>query len=153
MRSSLIVILICLLLSCSDSQSQDPLNLHSKLSGKWRAKAFDGELQETWVLTTNGSMEQTGHYIEKTDTSYSAITRIEKIHTDIILFSVIKNSNPKIFKSVVNNDSTLVFENKDYKNPFRVSYQFIDNEHYQRTIMGYENDSLVTYEFNFKKIE
>ena len=90
---------------------------------------------------------------KKKDTSYSASTRIEKINNDIILFSVIKNANPKIFKAISSSDKKIVFENTDYKNPFRVIYEFIDSATYKRTIEGYENDSLVVYEFNFRKID
>ena len=113
--------------------------------------AFNGELHETWQLGSHGWMEQQGYYIEKQDTSYSAKTRIEKVGDDIILFSVIKDSNPKIFKAVKVTDKELVFENKDYKNPFKVRYQFIHENQYHRTITGYENDSLVEYKFEFKK--
>jgi len=46
-----------------------------------------------------------------------------------------------------------VFENKDYKNPYQVKYEFIDKNNYRRTIKGYEKDSLVIYKFNFKKLK
>jgi len=96
-------------------------------------------------------MQQVGYYIENADTSYSAKTRIEKINDDIILFSVIKNSNPKIFKAKSLDDDQIIFENDDYKNPYEVKYEFLTNGKYRRTIKGYEKDSLVIYEFNFEK--
>ena len=142
-----------LFLSCnSNYQSEDYLNLKDKLAGKWKANAFSGELHEEWNLEKNGWMMQQGYYIENNDTSYSAITRIEKIGTDVILFSVIKNSNPKIFKAISIGDNEMVFENKDYKNPYQVKYEFVTENNYRRTIKGIENDSLVTYEFNFEKM-
>jgi hypothetical protein len=149
----LLLCIICMLFSnCQTSdKKQDPLNLEIKLAGKWKAKAFDGELHEEWILGENGWMQQVGYYIENADTSYSAKTRIEKINDDIILFSVIKNSNPKIFKAKSLDDDQIIFENDDYKNPYEVKYEFITNSKYRRTIKGYEKDSLVVYEFNFKK--
>ena len=150
------IILSCcfLFFSCQNSFDQkDHLNLERKLSGKWIAKAFNGELHEEWILDKNGWMQQTGHYIEETDTSYNANTRIEKIHDDIILFSVIKNSNPKIFKAISVTDDEIVFKNDDYKNPYQVNYKFLTKDKYQRTITGYEKDSLVVYTFNFGRIE
>ena len=149
-----IALIVMSFISCTgtnNSKVEDHLNLSGKLSGNWKATAFDGELHETWTLEKNGFMQQQGYYIEKADTSYSAKTRIEKVGTDIILFSVIKNSNPKIFKAISSKENKIIFENKDYKNPFNVTYEFIDSDNYKRTIKGYENDSLVVYEFNFKK--
>jgi hypothetical protein len=149
-----IILIIISFISCTstnNSKTEDYLNLSGKLSGNWKAIAFDGELHEVWKLEKNGFMQQQGYYIEKADTSYSAKTRIEKVGTDIILFSVIKDSNPKIFKAIYSDENEFIFENKDYKNPFQVKYEFIDDTNYKRTITGYENDSLVVYEFNFKK--
>jgi hypothetical protein len=123
------------------------------LSGKWKTEAFDGELHEKWELKEDGSIQQKGYYIEKQDTLYSATTRIQKVEDDIVLFSIIKNSNPKIFIATSINEKAIVFENKDYKNPYQVKYEFIDNDNYRRTIRGYEKDSLVIYEFNFKKVK
>ena len=149
-----ILLTIILFISCTNNtKSEDYLNLSGKLTGNWKAIAFDGELHEIWKLEKNGFMQQQGYYIEKTDTSYSAKTRIEKVGADIILFSVIQDSNPKIFKAINSNDTKIIFENKDYRNPYQVVYEFIDDTNYKRTITGYENDSLVVYEFNFKRLD
>jgi len=145
---------LCLLFafSCNETTTDDDhLDLKSKLEGKWIAKAFDGELHEEWILNEFGWMQQQGFYIEKSDTTYAAQTQIQKVGKDIILFSVIENSNPKIFKSILLEGDKIIFENDDYKNPFQVKYEFISNQKYRRTIKGRENDSLVVYEFNFEK--
>ncbi len=154
MKHILIAITSLIIFSCnSNYQQKDHLNLKNKLAGKWEAKAFSGELHEEWILDKNGWMLQQGYYIEENDTSYSAKTIIEKINNDIILLSVIKNSNPKIFKAISISDNGIIFENDDYKNPFQVKYEFLNKNEYRRTIKGYEKDSLVIYEFNFKKTE
>ena len=154
MKKILLLTVSLLILSCNGNyQSEDYLNLKDKLAGKWKANAFSGELHEEWNLEINGWMLQQGYYIEKNDTSYTAITRIEKIGNDVILFSVIKDSNPKIFKAISISDDEIVFESKDYMNPYQVKYEFFTDSNYRRTITGFENDSLVTYEFNFEKIE
>jgi hypothetical protein len=153
MKFILLIIINLLLISCQENSSEkDHLNLENKLSGKWKAKAFDGELHEEWILDKNGWMQQVGYYIENKDTTYSAKTRIEKIDNNIILFSIIKNSNPKIFKAKSFDNDQIIFENDDYKNPYQVKYEFLTNGKYRRTIKGYEKDSLVVYEFNFVKI-
>jgi hypothetical protein len=152
MKKTIILLLCILSLSCKESDKvNDHLYLESKLSGKWIAKAFNGELHEEWKLNDHGWMQQEGFYIENNDTSYAAKTQIQKVDNDIILFSVIRNSNPKIFKAVNFEENQIVFKNDDYKNPFQVKYEFISDKKYRRTIKGFENDSLVIYEFNFEK--
>ncbi|MEQ9592962.1 MAG: DUF6265 family protein [Cyclobacteriaceae bacterium] len=139
--------------SCQPArQKKDILKLEPRLEGSWKAKAFDGELHEQWLLNEGGWMQQVGYYIEDGDTSYSAKTRIEQVDGDIILFSVIKNSNPKIFKAAEHSEEVIVFENNDYRNPYQVKYEFISGQRYRRTIKGYESDSLVVYTFDFEKL-
>ena len=152
LRTLISTVFLLIFLSCKESPKvTDHLNLESKLTGKWIAEAFDGELHEVWALNDYGWMEQQGYYIANNDTSYAAKTQIQKVGQDVILFSVIRNSNPKIFKSVKFEENEITFHNDDYKNPYEVKYEFLSNENYRRTITGRENDSLVIYEFNFKK--
>lgn len=152
MKNTLFFLISALIFSCNENdKANDYLNLETKLSGKWIAKAFDGELHEEWKLNNNGWMEQEGYYIENKDTVYAAKTQIQKVGNDTILFSVIKNANPKIFKVIRSQENKIIFENDDYKNPYQVKYEFFSSQSYKRTIKGYENDSLVTYEFHFNK--
>lgn len=149
-----IPLLALLLLACQQpSATKDPLDLELKLAGKWKARAFSGELHDEWRLGSDGWMQQSGHYIEEGDTSYSAITRIEQVGDDVILYSVIRNSNPKIFRASSMLPDKIIFENDDYKNPFRVTYEFLGHYKYRRTIQGYEQDSLVSYVFDFRRME
>ncbi len=149
MKKTIVLLLLMVLISCH--HQKDNLDFKSKLSGKWIAKAFDGELHEEWSLNSDGWMQQKGHYIENNDTTYTATSQIQKVGRQIILFSVIKNSNPKIFKSIYREDDKIIFENDDYKNPYQVIYEFISDQEYKRTITGKEKDSIVVYEFHFKK--
>lgn len=149
----LITLLISLHYGCGNNHKNvDHLNLKSKLSGKWAAKAFDGELREEWGLSNDGWMHQESFYIEAKDTTYFAKSQIQKVGEDIILFTVIRNSNPKIFKSTFLEENKIIFKNDDYKNPYEVTYEFISTNNYKRTIKGVENDTLVSYEFSFEKI-
>lgn len=141
-----------LLYSCEfHSKSLDKLELQDQLEGKWEAKAFNGYLKEAWHLSNEGWMIQNGVYVEKGDTLYEATTKIEEIGNELILISVIKDASPKVFKSIDRSSSKIIFENKDYKNPYRVEYEFISPTNYKRTIEGLEQDSLVKYEFEFKR--
>jgi len=150
-----LVFIICVLLisSCKDQQIKSQLAFSEKLEGKWQAAAFSGELHETWQTTSDGWIIQQGYYLEGNDTSYSARTKMEKVAGELILFSVIKNSNPKIFKAINITPASIIFENKDYRNPYKVKYEFLGEKNYRRTITGYEQDSLVTFVFNFEKVD
>ena len=151
MKYFICAILFLVIFSCRNPQQKNHLNFSEKLTGKWQATAFSGELHETWQSTSDGWLVQQGFYIENRDTSYSANTKIEKVAGELILFSVIKNSNPKIFQAIKTTPDSIVFENTDYKNPYRVKYEFLGATDYRRTITGYEQDSLVTYIFDFEK--
>ena len=61
-----------------------------------------------------------------------------------------RNSNSKTFNASSINEKAIVFENKDYKNPYHIKYEFIDKNNYRRTIKGHEKNSLVIYTFNLK---
>ena len=153
MRCFLVLAVSLIFVSCGGRDTpEDYLKLKNKLEGKWGTEAFDGRLSEEWTLGKNGWMQQQGFYIEEQDTSYSAKTRIEKVGEDVILFSVIKDGTPKIFKAISLTENQIIFENMDYRNPYQVTYEFLDESNYKRTIEGYEQDSLVVYEFNFKKV-
>lgn len=123
-----------------------------RLIGSWQSKAWSGDLHETWVIGKDNWLIQQAFYFEKSDTSYRAHSKIEQVKNDLILFTVIKDSNPKIFKATIVQSDSIVFENRDYKNPFKVVYFFDDVNHYRRTITGFEQDSLVSYTFNFKRV-
>ena len=152
MKYLLALSLVALLINCADNTPvTDRLSLLPKLEGHWTAPAFDGRLDEVWRLNQDGWLQQRGYYIEQDDTSYAAITKIEQVGQDLILFSVIKDSNPKIFKAIYRSSNSIVFQNQDYQNPYEVKYEFLGSNHYRRTITGYEQDSLVRYEFNFEQ--
>lgn len=128
------------------------LDFHEQLVGKWVAPAFEGELREEWTLGKDGWLWQQGFYITEQDTAYRAQTKIEKVSGKLILFSIIADANPKIFQADSLAGNTIVFRNTEYINPATVTYEFISDNHYRRTIKGTENDSIVVYEFNFKKV-
>ena len=130
---------------------KDPFDLETKLSGKWSASAFDGVLLEEWKKDHDGWMVQEGYYVENSDTSYAARTKILQIDKQWVLFSVIRNSNPKIFQATKVEEDQMIFENAEYQNPKVVEYLFQNKSTYTRIIRGLEGDSLVSYTFNFQK--
>jgi hypothetical protein len=149
----LTLILVFYLQGCTAPKFEDKLHLEKKLSGSWTATAFSGELRETWRLGADGWMQQHGIYIENHDTLYSAHTKIEQVGGEVILFSVIRAATPRIFKAVTVGEDEIIFENNDYKDPYQVTYTFLDDTSYQRTIRRIEKDSLEVYTFNFKRVD
>ena len=123
------------------------------LVGKWKSPAWSGQLSETWRVGEDGWLQQQAYYFEQSDTTYRSQSKIEQVGNALILFSVIEDSNPKIFKSAMVSNDIIVFKNSDYKNPNQVTYLLMDPNHFQRTITGMENDSLVSYTFKFKRVK
>lgn len=132
-------------------QVYDTLVKH--LVGEWQSPAWSGQLSETWEVGEDNWLHQQAYYFEQSDTTYRAQSKIEKVGADLILFSAIENLNPKIFKATMVSTDSVVFENSDYENPYKVVYHLIDKDHFHRTITGAENDSLVSYTFDFKRIK
>lgn len=127
--------------------------LKENLNGHWTSEAWDGRLNESWTTDDNGHLLQTAQYIEDNRVLFESTNKIEVIDNELILMSVIKGSNPKIFKASSYSESEIVFENSDYINPNKVVYNFGPEEQFQREISGRENDQPTSYIFHFKKIE
>lgn len=143
-------IIFFLIISCS---TEDRSGLLHKLEGDWETKAWDGKLLENWSLSEDGWPWQHTSYVENNDTTYSSQSKIEFVADELILFTVIKNNPPYIFKATVQTADSIVFENSKYKNPNRVKYEFIDANNLKRTIKGIENESIVQTVFNFKRVK
>lgn len=127
-------------------------NLVDKLSGNWTSKAWDGVLNENWKMGTDGHMHQTSEYVENGHILYAASSRIEIIGKELIIFSVIENSVPKIFKATSIQDDMIIFENSDYQYPNKVVYDFRDGG-FKRTISGIQKGKASFYTFDFKKVK
>lgn len=151
-----LIVCLALLLSLQANTSAGDLEqiyktLAGRLVGKWQSPAWSGQLSESWRVGEDGWLHQHAYYYEQSDTTYRAQSKIEIVGNDLILFSVIENSSPKIFKATTFSTDSVVFENSDYKNPYKVVYRLIDQANFHRTITGMENDSMVSYTFRFKR--
>jgi len=78
--------------------------LARQLVGNWQSPAWSGQLSESWRVGEDGWLHQQAYYYEEADTSYRAQSKIERVDNSLILFTVIENSNPKIFKSIRNRE-------------------------------------------------
>ncbi len=124
--------------------------LKSSLVGSWKSDAWDGQLLETWSIDEQGNLIQQNKYIEQDKILYEATSKIEIIGDELILISVIKDSNPKIFKATNIRENDVTFENSEYKNPSKVTYD-LGVSTYKRTISGIQNEMPTSYTFEFKK--
>ena len=125
----------------------------NNLVGNWTSPAWDGQLNESWSIDNNGHLSQSAEYIENQKLLFESGNKMEIANNELILFSVIKGSNPKIFKAISWSKNSITFENSDYKNPNKVTYKFLSNNEFHRTISGMENNELSNYTFKFKVVE
>lgn len=123
------------------------------LTGSWTSPAWSGIMNESWSVGADGQMVQKGQYMEGNKVLYEATSKIEVVGDEIILFSVINDSNPKIFKATSYNEDSITFENSDYANPRWVTYRFGNSENWSRTIKGVEKNKPVSYTFEFKRVQ
>lgn len=125
----------------------------SNLIGSWSSPAWDGRLDESWELDKNGHLIQSAQYIEDQKVLFESSNKMEMVNNELILFSVIKGSNPKIFKATSWSENSITFENSDYTNPDKVIYDFISDKEFHREISGIENNEFSKYTFKFKPLE
>ena len=125
--------------------------LRNQLKGQWVSEAWSGNLHEAWSVDENGHIVQKATYKVAGEILYTASNKIELVNGELILFSVIKDSTPKIFKATTFTADEVIFENPDYSNPSKVHYKFIDHETFHRTISGVEKRKPTTYTFKFSR--
>ena len=124
-----------------------------RLTGIWSSPAWDGQLDESWSIDQNGHLIQEAKYSENQKVLFESSNKMEIVDNELILFSVIKGSNPKIFKATSWSKNSITFENSDYTNPNKVIYNFISNNEFHRSISGLENNKISKYTFKFKILE
>lgn len=71
----------------------------------------------------------------------------------MVLYSIIEGSTSKIFQSDMYVGDSIVFENREYLNPYRVTYVIKNDSSYNRTIIGVAEGEEVSYLFEFKKTD
>ena len=64
---------------------------------------------------------------------------------------MIEGSTSKIFQSDMYVGDSIVFENREYLNPYRVTYVIKNDSSHNRTIIGVAEGEEVSYLFEFKK--
>ncbi|WP_367390855.1 hypothetical protein [Lewinella sp. LCG006] len=154
MLSRKITLLFVLPFLCLDAASAtnikaDPFpDLSQLLIGEWSSPAWNGKLIESWRMIDATTFESSAVYLEKKDTLYASTSRIEKVAGKWMLFSVIKDSAPKIFQAVSSSANHILFENSDYSHPRQVRYSFTERNKFNRTITGEENGQPSTFNFN-----
>lgn len=127
--------------------------MKNRLKGSWTSKAWEGEIIEIWETTAEGDLYQTAEYIEDNKVLYESTNLIKIIANELILTTIIKGNNPKIFKAIELNGDYILFENTDYDNPSRVKYELSSRGNYKRTITGKESGQMSQYTFNFQPIK
>lgn len=125
--------------------------LEDRIVGEWTSTAWDGELHEDWKLGANGEIWQDAIYVEEDVVLYEATNKIEVVNNELILSTIVKGGNPKIFKASLILDDEIVFENSDYNHPSKVVYKFVDDNRFIRTISGQEQGQARSHTFQFER--
>ena len=131
-----------------------PLDYYGKrLAGRWSSMAWDGQLNEEWILDENMHLLQHATYTENGAVQYKASSKIERVDQQLIIFTVIDGHNPKIFKAISESETSFTFENTAYGYPNKLIYNFNEDGSYHRTIRGIENGEEKAYTFKFKRLD
>lgn len=122
------------------------------LIGKWKAKAFNGELHETWELIEN-NLQKAGFYIEDGDTSYSEIVIIAGGQSMPSLRALPINRSVLEYEGETYTAKEMQFKSKTEKNPYQINYESIDKDHFNRIIYG--DDEGIEYKtvFEFERMK
>lgn len=116
----------------------------------WITPAWDGQLRETWSVSSDRQLSQKASYTVNGEVQYEAQSRMMMIGEELILVTVIVDADPKVFRATSVTDSIIVFENSSYRNPDKVVYRLTDNGYFSRTISGHEPDGTASsYTFAF----
>lgn len=154
MKKSIILFLFLAINQFGISQNINELpKLESFLSGSWSSEAWGGVLNESWEIGKDGHLIQSAQYIENGQVLYESNSKIENVRGTMILFSVIKDNNPKIFKATSWSKTHITFENDDYRNPSMVKYEFVSKDNFKRTISGMEKEVPTSFTFNFRRMK
>jgi hypothetical protein len=140
-------------LSC-EIRKEKPVSESHWLVGNWTAKAFSGRLDEYWKTDgSNGLILKAGYYIEDTDTSYSETLKLDTLGGSVFMVAKPFNSDSRIYTLQKQTVDSLIFENPVYRNPFKIVYHRMDENHFSRLITGIENGDTVRIKFEFERMK
>ena len=144
------------LLTCEDQTPQTDKLVFTKkhwLIGKWKAKAFNGHLHETWQLQDK-HLQNEAYYVEDGDTSYSEIVIIDASGDTLPTLRALPINNKMLeYKGLRYSPTEMIFKSDTEKTPFQINYRYIDKKHFTRTIYG--DDDGIEYEtvFEFERVD
>jgi hypothetical protein len=120
----LALILLCTYLlvqtACSNSSTAD-IDKMQWLIGEWESRDDSSMLYESWKKENGFTLYGNAYAIENGDTTFSEYARIIK-KGDKIYYSVTVNNETTTDFLLIENDDTLIFENKQHDFPQRIIY-------------------------------
>ena len=116
------------------------------------------KVRRCWEFVTSGYNYQYMRnmlHVNNGNGTFREVGQLSKIHkTDWSWASLFMDMDNDGWQDLyITNGYFKDFSDKDYKNSYQYKYEFFTGSTYRRTITGFENDSLVTYEFNVAKIK
>lgn len=122
------------------------------LVGNWSAPAFDGRIVETWSTRDGRVHLKQGCYIVGLDTQYREEVTIDELSGAGYLLAKPQNAAFRVYDRTAFDQSSMVFESLLYKEPFRIRYDRIDNDHFDRTVSSLVEEDTVLRVFHFQRI-
>jgi len=101
-----------------------------KLTGLWIVEPSEHPSFEYWELINEGHLEGYGFTVINQDTIILEKLKIINENSEYFYVAEVINQNdgnPVYFK-LIQNDTILVFENKEHDFPNRILYDFLDND-------------------------
>ena len=152
-RILFIVFILIIMASCQSVQNGKQVrNYDHWLEGTWTAPAFQGNIAETWTFDHNGFLNLEGLYQQNGDTVYWERIKIDTVGDDVLYIAKPHDASGFIYQLVSKNDTSLVFENKIYSNPYKITYRKIDDDHFDRVNTVFEEGNEVNNYYKYTRL-
>jgi hypothetical protein len=102
-----------------------------RVLGEWHSEINTSVIIEYWEKVSENTFKGYGKTINKLDekvTSFESLRLVEMSGEEFYIAKVSHNNYPVAFKLVEQNDSLLIFENKDHDFPKNIEYSFIGKD-------------------------
>jgi hypothetical protein len=124
------------------------------LIGSWVHDEEDGYFSENWTQVNDSVLSGFGYLFLGEDTIFSETISLEQKGEDLfyIVSAQGQNDGKSVqFRLTSDNDGKFVFEKPEHDFPKRITYQFIDNEHFQAVVEGEEEGETRSMVFDFSR--
>lgn len=154
MKKLLLLLFVCISLNAAAQWTlKDFSGLHG-LTGSWKLNNKKGVLHETWIKTSDSTLNGYSYLITPTDSIPQETVELWFIKGKITYTptTVSQNDgNPVTFTLAKIDNGKYIFENKEHDFPTQIIYKLADNKTLQAAINGTIGGSFREIPFNFSR--